>query len=114
MSRLERQVAGPMACASSAGIECSQHGPGHALPAIQARVVAATPSKWRDGVVSHRGSDGWLGVDLLGTGETAWVWHHGDVTASAPIGEPVALHSLYNTLALGRERINVLVASPVA
>lgn len=113
MSSLERRVADPMDCASPADSECAQHRPGHALSPIQARVVAATPSKWRDGILSHLGAGGWLGIDLLGTGETVWVWHHGDVAASARRGEPVALHSVYNTLALGRARINVLVASPV-
>ena len=111
MSNLKPGVEQVMQCSSSLGETCDKAGPGHALRPIQARVAAATPSKWRDGIVTSV-SDGWLAVTLVGSGETAWAWTHA-VPAELTIGQPVALHALYSTLAFGRERLSVLVAATV-
>jgi hypothetical protein len=103
------------------GESCASRAPGHTLSALQERVASATPSKWRDGLVSHiskgQGSTGgWIGIDLVepnesGQSQTVWVWSHADLTASVTIGLPVAVHALYHALAVGRERFNVLVAA---
>ncbi|TFB54767.1 hypothetical protein [Cryobacterium tagatosivorans] len=111
MSHLTPGVVDVMQCTGADGGSCQDRGAGHALHALQERVTAATPSKWRDGFISHVSAGGWIGVDLLETGETAWLWNHADLTASVTLGQPVAVHALYHALAVGRDRINVLVAS---
>ncbi|CAN5521019.1 hypothetical protein BH10ACT4_BH10ACT4_06260 [soil metagenome] len=113
MSNPTPPVIAPMLCHSH-GESCTSAAAGHAVSAIRERVTAATPSKWRDGiVVGAPESDGaggsWIGIDLLDTVDTTWVWNHGDLGA-VPIGEPVALHELYDTLAIGATRLSVLRA----
>lgn len=97
-------------CNSAHGESCVDHGPGHAMRTLHERVSAATPSKWRDGIVSTVSADGWIALEMLETDERVWVWNHVDRTASVTVGQPVALHAIYHALAFGRERINVLVA----
>lgn len=99
---------------------CANRGAGHALQPIQARVAAATPSKWVDGIVAGASADGWVGIRLLQAGgttgpldlpdntDTVWVWNHDDRTAEITAGQPVAVHALYNVLAIGRNRISVI------
>jgi hypothetical protein len=89
---------------------CDKTAPGHGLRPIQARVAAATPSKWRDGIVTSASAGGWTGIVLVDSGQSVWVWHHANLSRQAVEGAPVALHELYGTLALGSERVNVLVA----
>jgi len=132
MTNLTPGVRQVMQCENSTGESCLSHGAGHAGNDLQNRVTAATPSKWRDGFISHLGTGGWIGVELLGnsdtaqatevqaakaptaeapTPETLWVWNHADLRSTLALGEPVAVHALYHALAVGSERINVLVAS---
>ncbi|GAA3890561.1 hypothetical protein GCM10022381_35570 [Leifsonia kafniensis] len=136
MTNLTPGVRQVMQCNSSAGESCLSHGAGHAGNDLQNRVTAATPSKWRDGFVSHLGTGGWIGVELLGrfdatdvdatdahttdahapdagapSIETLWLWNHADLRATLTLGEPVAVHALYHALAVGSERFNVVVAS---
>jgi hypothetical protein len=100
-----------MDCASAA--TCTGHGAGHAMLALQERVAAATPRKWRDHVVVSASSNGWLELAPIEHGDTVWVWNHADLSERIEPGSPVALHELYHALALGTERINVLVATPL-
>lgn len=111
MSNLKPGVEQVMQCSSAVGETCGKTGPGHVLRPLQERIAAATPSKWRDGIVTSR-SDGWLGVTFVETGETAWAWTHA-IPTGLTVGQPVALHSLYSTLAFGRDRLSVLVAAAV-
>ena len=122
MSNIKPGAQDVMQCADAFHESCSATAAGHAISALQERVAAATPRKWRDGVVSSVTSDGWIGIELLASGETAWVWNHsaaaiGAATIGAEraisVGQPVALHALYNVLALGSERISVLVAAAI-
>ena len=125
-----------MQCTDTAPESCSTKGAGHALPQLQERVAAATPSRWRDAIVTHITDSGWLGLEIVDhtrdtqigststeaaplddatpetnrSVETVWVWNHAGFAASARLGEPVAVHGLYNTLAIGSTRVNVLVA----
>jgi hypothetical protein len=99
-----------MQCDNAPGESCLHRAAGHAMHALQERVTAATPGKWRDGLVSHVSAGGWIGIDLLDTVETEWVWNHADLTASVGVGQPVAVHAVHHALAVGRDRINVLVA----
>jgi len=110
MQNLTPGVRGVMRCGDAAG-SCLNQGAGHAMHALQERVASATPSKWRDGLISHVTAGGWIGVELLESGTTEWLWNHADLTASVTVGQPVAVHAVYHTLAVGRERFNVLVAS---
>lgn len=104
-----------MRCAPTHVNSCTHGHPGHVLGALQSRIVAATPSKWCDGVVRHVTNDGWIAIDTLDATETdaatVWVWHHADLTETVSTGDPVALHSLYNALAIGQKRVSVLVSS---
>ena len=116
MTNLTPGVRSVMQCENSTGDSCSSHGAGHTLLALQERVTAATPSKWRDALVRSASSNGWIelalvdGADVENRPETVWVWNHTDRTHSLPVGTPVSLHGLYHALAIGRERVNVLVA----
>lgn len=123
-----------MQCDGLRAESCHNHGAGHELLAIQARVIAATPSKWRDGIVQQVTHDGWIAVTLLesasnttqvssaqdintaqvdATEATVWLWNHADRVDVLPVGTPVAVHSIYHALAIGREHVNVLVATPL-
>ncbi len=109
MSNLKPGVGQVMQCSATAGVRCDKSGPGHVLRPVQQRISAATPSKWRDGIVTSI-SGGWIAVSLVTSDETLWSWSH-EIPASLTIGQPVALHALYPTLAFGRERLSVLVAT---
>ncbi|MGY4858842.1 hypothetical protein [Cryobacterium sp. AP23] len=107
-------------CNHTGDAVCANRGAGHALQPIQARVAAATPGKWVDGIIASVSADGWVGIRLLGAPgatdlldlpddtETVWVWNHTDLTARLGTGQPVAVHALYNVLASGRDRISVI------
>lgn len=109
MSNLKPGVLSVMQCSATAGTSCDRSGPGHVLRPMQERVSAATPSKWRDGVVTSV-IHGWIAVTLVTSEETLWSWSH-EIPAGLTIGQPVSLHALYPTLAFGRERLSVLVAT---
>ncbi|WP_213814261.1 hypothetical protein [Glaciihabitans sp. dw_435] len=112
MTHLTPGVRNVMLCETSSDCtSCTHGGAGHAILAIQERVTAATPTKWRDGIVRDVSAGGWIAIDLIESGDTEWVWNHADRTGSLTVGQPVALHALYHVLALGSERVNVLVAA---
>ena len=113
MSNLTPPVIDTMRCRCSTTKGCTSSAVGHVLSAIRERVTAATPGKWRDGVVSHapsaRGIGGsWIGIELLESPGTVWLWNHADLSTALCVGEPVSLHELYDTLAVGAARISVL------
>lgn len=101
-------VADLMRCNHEGGEACAKRGPGHELHLIQAQAAAATPSKWVDGIVRSATSDGWIGIDPIGPGDTIWAWHHEDLSASVRAGLPVAVHPLYKVFATGGTRISVI------
>jgi hypothetical protein len=96
---------------STGGDACTHSGAGHTLSALQRRIASATPSKWRDATVGSVASGGWISLVLVDTGETVWVWNHAEPAASLESGTPVALHAVYHTLAIGDERVNVVVTA---
>jgi hypothetical protein len=99
MSNLTPQVQVAMLCSHSDEDSCVLTEAGHTVSAIRLVVSAATPSKWRDGIVTRvSGDSGWLRV-----------WNHSDLSTLLRTGEPVALHALYGILAVGAERFSVLV-----
>ncbi|MET0974246.1 MAG: hypothetical protein ABWX82_01090 [Leifsonia sp.] len=110
MSNLKPGVAGVMTCAVGHAA-CDAHASGHAISPIRERAALATPSKWRDALVVGVDADGWIAVDLFDTDERVWAWHHEDLTDSIRVGQPVALHGVYDVLAAGSVRLSVLVAT---
>ncbi|MDQ0642739.1 hypothetical protein [Microbacterium murale] len=97
------------ACMCDHGDVCSSFAPGHALHLIQARLASATPSDWIDGIVDHADAvTGELRVRSL-DGDTRSIWNASGAALEAPEGTPVALHSRYNVLSVGRAQFNVAV-----
>jgi hypothetical protein len=134
MTNLTPGVRSVMHCDTLPGETCLGHGDGHELLPLQERVIAATPSKWRDGIVRSVSAEGWIAVDLLDaptdgsahaepatatatataeSPQTLWLWNHTNRVATLPVGSPVAVHAIYHALAIGTNRVNVLVAAPV-
>jgi len=90
---------------------CSSFTPGHALHLIQARLASATPSDWVDGIVEQADAvTGELRVHTL-DGDQHTLWNASGAALEAPEGTPVALHSRYHVLAVGRVQFNVAVAA---
>ena len=115
MSNLTPPVIDTMVCRRSAGECCTLSAVGHVVSAIRERVTAATPGKWRDGIVcyapSARGIGGsWIGIDIFDSPGTVWLWNHADLSTAVSLGEPVSLHELYDMLAIGTTRVSVLRA----
>ncbi|MBC7724912.1 MAG: hypothetical protein H7146_09220, partial [Burkholderiaceae bacterium] len=115
MSNLTPGVQGVMQCSTGSG--CSLHSAGHGTFSLQTRVTSATPSKWRDGIVTAVTPGGWIAIALLDdaallkdaapragarqpAASATWVWNHSDLTSVVAVGEPVALHWLYSALAI--------------
>ena len=110
MSQLTPRVRDAMQCDAPHSGECAHAAAGHQFSAIQARVTSATSRKWRDGIVTSVWSNGWISVDLIEDDSTVWLWNHIDRSDTILRGAPVAVHTLYNALAIGRERLSVLAA----
>ncbi|WP_460773380.1 hypothetical protein [Microbacterium sp. GXF7504] len=95
-------------CMCHDGGRCTSYDPGHALHLIQARLAAATPSEWTDGIVvatdPERGTVTVRGWD--DAVETVYANSAGAADA-ASVGTPVAVHARYRVLAVGRSRFNV-------
>ncbi|MFF1876968.1 hypothetical protein [Leifsonia sp. NPDC058230] len=96
------------------GVMCAESGAGHELSFLQRRVASATPSKWRDAVVTLVLPDGWVQLTTIDDQESVWVWQHSDLTGALHSGEPVALHEVYHVLAAGSHWLNVAPASNTA
>ncbi|UFS59132.1 hypothetical protein [Subtercola endophyticus] len=92
-----------LACAAESVMECARAEEGHSLHPMRRRLAAATPSKWADALVVSVSADGWVELFSVETGATARVWHHESLTHAVRVGEPVALHTTYNVLAVGSE-----------
>jgi hypothetical protein len=90
---------------------CAAAAPGHVLSVIQDRLAVATPSKWSDAVVVSVSVDGWVEVALLQDDSLLELWNHADLTGALESGDPVAVHSVYDVLAVGDEKHNVLRAN---
>ncbi len=85
-------------------MDCASTAAGHALSFLQERLASAAPYGWRDGVVESV-RDGWITIRSL-EGARSAVWSHaGD---AVPAGEPVSVHAVYDVLAIGGFRLNVL------
>ncbi len=100
-----------VACRHAEASECMMLAPGHELHLMQRRLAAATPGKWVDAFVGAADRSG--RVELFGlTGEpVGMVWNHGGIAVEP--GTPVALHAVYNVLAVGDAWFNVRVDSAV-
>ena len=85
-------------------MDCASTGAGHSLSFIQERLASAAAYGWQDGIVESV-RDGWVSVRGL-DGSRARVWSHAGDAVQA--GDPVSLHSVYDVLAIGGFRLNVL------
>lgn len=95
------------ACMCARGAACSSFAPGHAVHLLQRRVVAATPSEWIDGVVTHTdAAAGEVVVQAL-DGSELRLWNAAGAAASAVAGEPVAVHGRYHALWVAGRLFNV-------
>ncbi len=91
------------------GDVCSSFAPGHSLHLIQARLASSTPSEWVDAIVeSADAATGELLVRAL-DGTAHALWNGSGAALEAYAGTPVALHSRYHVLAIGRTQYNVAV-----
>ncbi|MDQ1577185.1 MAG: hypothetical protein QOH55_2335 [Microbacteriaceae bacterium] len=90
---------------------CADNRPGHGLNFIQLRIASATRSRWTDAIVHETTDQGWIALAPLAGSDIVWVWHHADLTGTIKVGDPVALHDLYNVLAAGQGRFNVVTAT---
>lgn len=95
------------ACMCEHGDVCSSFAPGHALHLIQARLAAATRTGWADALVSV--ADRASGVIRVTTldGETLSLWNAGGAALEVEPGQPVAVHTTWDVLAIGALRYNV-------
>jgi hypothetical protein len=88
--------------------DCSVTAPGHGISLIQERLAAATPGKWADAVVVAVSAAGWIEVAVLSDDTTLILWNHADNTDTISVGDPVAVHPVYDVLAVGAAKHNVL------
>ena len=92
-------------------MDCGAVEPGHAVSFMQDRVASATPSKWRDSIVDAVSDDGWVTLTTIDDRRAVAVWNHAGLDSVLSAGDPVAVHALYNVLAVGSARYNVVVAA---
>ncbi|MFB7842734.1 hypothetical protein [Microbacterium sp. NPDC056052] len=95
------------ACMCDHGDVCSSFAPGHALHLIQARLAAATTAGWTDALVSS--VDRAAGIVQVTTldGEALSLWNAGGAALEVEPGQPVAVHTRWDVLAIGALRYNV-------
>lgn len=95
------------ACMCDHGDVCSSFAPGHALHLIQARLAAATTAGWTDALVTAVDrAAGTLRVTTL-DGEALALWNAGGAALEVEPGQPVAVHTRWDVLAIGALRYNV-------
>ena len=99
-----------VACMCDHGDVCSSFAPGHALHLIQARMASATPRGWVDAIVTR--ADAASGTVVVRTldGDEHSLWNAGAAALEATAGTPVAVHTAYGVLAVGRVQYNVQVS----
>lgn len=101
------QVRERSACMCQQGDVCSSFAPGHALHLIQARIASATPAEWIDAIVEQAdAASGDLVVRTL-DGDAHALWNSSGAALEAAPGTPVALHTRYGVLSVGRTQFNV-------
>src|SRR5262249_31784590 len=97
-------------CAFEQAEMCADNRPGHSVHLLQLRVASATRTKWTDAIVLDVHPDGWLALSPVDEGgERLRVWNHADLSRVVHVGDPVAVHTLYNVLAVGRQRFSVVI-----
>ncbi|GAA4485496.1 hypothetical protein GCM10023171_19950 [Microbacterium panaciterrae] len=95
------------ACMCDHGDVCSSFAPGHALHLIQSRLAAATTAGWADAIVTA--TDAAAGEIRLVTldGDALTLWNAGGAALEVEPGQPVAVHTRWDVLAIGALRYNV-------
>ncbi|MDQ4214158.1 hypothetical protein [Microbacterium capsulatum] len=101
------QVRERAACMCDHGDVCSSYAPGHALHLIQARLAAATPIGWADALVTDVDlAEGTIHAITLDGTEVA-LWNAGGAALEVAPGQPIAVHTQWDVLAIGSLRYNV-------
>jgi hypothetical protein len=90
------------------GQMCRDDHAGHALTPMRLRLATATPSGWRDAVVTGVEPDGRITVALW-HGGSARLWQHADLQGALVPGDVVAVHRAYGVLAAGTVRWSVAI-----
>ena len=54
---------------------------------------------------------GWIEVAVLSDDSTHILWSHADHTGALAVGDPVAVHTVYDVLAVSGTKYNVLRAA---
>lgn len=88
------------------GRMCLDDHAGHALTPMRLRLATATPSGWRDAIVTEVLEGGVVALDYWRGGE-GLVWQHADLRGALVPGDVVAVHLLYGVLAAGTARWSV-------
>ncbi|VXB68489.1 conserved hypothetical protein [Microbacterium sp. 8M] len=95
------------ACMCHHGDVCSSFAPGHALHLIQARLAAATTAGWTDALVSDVDRSAGIVEVVTLDGEALSLWNAGGAALEVELGQPVAVHTRWDVLAIGALRYNV-------
>lgn len=90
------------------GAMCLDDHAGHALTPMRLRLATATPSGWRDAVVTAVEPAGRITLALW-RGGTAELWQHADLQGALVPGDVVAVHRTYGVLAAGTARWSVAI-----
>lgn len=99
-------------CMCAIGSACTSFAPGHAVHMIQARLVAATPSEWRDALVTSVDADGGTVVITSIDDDTSIeLWNGAGAALALEVGSPVGFHPRYHVLSGGSRKYNALTLS---
>ena len=96
-----------VACMCDHGDVCSSFAPCHALHLIQARLAAATTAGWADALVTAVDRDARIVSVATLDGETLSLWNAGGAALEVEPGQPVAVHTTWDVLAIGALRYNI-------
>jgi hypothetical protein len=93
----------PRSPCSLRGGRCESYTPGHAVHAIQARLIGESPWGWRDGLV-EAWEDGGVRIRYAdeddSEDDSVTCWHHRDLSGELPIGAPVRVHERFHVLGI--------------
>ena len=97
--------------AGSAAMCATGFEAGFELHPIQRIAAVATPSQWRDAIVTSVSPDGIIDVVDLESGAASALWNYENLSEIVAAGSPVSLHSEYGVLAIGRDYRSVRIAA---
>jgi hypothetical protein len=87
---------------------CMDDHAGHVLTPMRLRLATATPSGWRDAIVTEVLEGGAIALTYWRGGDGV-LWQHADLRDALVPGDVVAVHPAYGVLAAGTARWSVAV-----